>query len=108
MGDAGWHAVGPVQDIPEGVLHETLVSGEPVLLVRRGDAVHASQAVCPHKFTPLAEGHLDGIHLTCARHTATFDLATGRPMAGQEWAGMLPIYPTRVREGVLEVQVPGT
>lgn len=108
MGDTGWHIVALLQDIPEGKLHEVLVGGEGVLLVRRGDTVHASAVLCPHKFGHLPDGELDGIHLTCPMHTATFDLATGRPMAGQEWAGQLPIYPTRVREGVVEVQVPGT
>lgn len=105
-GDASWHSIAPLGELPEGVLHERVVGDEPLLLVRRGEAVHAVSALCPHKFTPLAGGHLDGARLTCPMHAATFDLATGRPMAGQEWAGHLPVFPTRVREGVVEVQVP--
>ena len=107
MADAGWHAVGPLSDIPEGTLHEAVVQGEPVLLVRHGETVHACAVLCPHKFTQLVGGRLDAVKLTCPMHTATFDLATGRPMAGQEWAGQLPVYPTRVREGILEVSIPG-
>ncbi|MFO1533063.1 MAG: Rieske (2Fe-2S) protein [Thermoplasmatota archaeon] len=98
----------PLSDIPEGSLHEATVAGEPVLFVRHGDTVHACAVLCPHKFTQLVGGTLDAVRLTCPMHDATFDLATGRPMPGQEWAGTLPVYPTRVREGVLEVQVPDT
>jgi nitrite reductase/ring-hydroxylating ferredoxin subunit len=102
----GWHAVGPLEEVPEGRLHEAVVGGEMMLLVRRGDAVHAFAAHCPHKFTPLVDGRLDGVRLTCPMHAATFDVTTGRALPGQEWAGQLPTYPTRVREGVVEVQVP--
>lgn len=106
MGEAAWHSVAPLADIPEASLHEVFVGGEGVLLVRQGEVVHACAVLCPHKFGHLADGTLAGIHLTCPMHTATFDLVTGRPMSGQEWAGHLPVYPTRVREGILEVQVP--
>jgi nitrite reductase/ring-hydroxylating ferredoxin subunit len=101
-----WHAIGPLGSVPEGVLHAVEVAGEGVLLVRHGETVHASSLHCPHKFGNLAEGHLDGVHVTCPMHTATFDLASGRPKPGQEWAGVLPIHATRVREGILEVLLP--
>jgi nitrite reductase/ring-hydroxylating ferredoxin subunit len=100
-----WHAIAPLGDIPEGLPHEVDVAGEPVLLVRHGETVHACAPLCPHKFGRLADGRLDGERLTCPMHTATFELSTGRPLAGQEWAGHLPVYPTRVREGVLEVHL---
>lgn len=101
-----WHQVCPVDDLPNGILLERTVAGEPVLLVRLGDTVHATDPLCPHKMGHLLEGTLHGSQLTCPMHTATFDLATGRPQTGQDWAGFLATYPTRVREGVLEVLVP--
>jgi nitrite reductase/ring-hydroxylating ferredoxin subunit len=101
---ADWHAVLPLEEVPQG-LTPVEVGGEMVLLVRIGDGLHACSATCPHKFTALADGTLAPGRLTCPMHDATFDLASGRPFPGQEWAGNLPIFPLRVREGVVEVQV---
>ena len=104
MKDAVWHAVADYEDVPEG-LTPVDVGGEVILLVRSGEALHACAATCPHKFTALADGTLAPGRLTCPQHNATFDLSSGRPFPGQEWAGNLPIYPLRVRDGVVEVQL---
>jgi nitrite reductase/ring-hydroxylating ferredoxin subunit len=101
---ADWHAVGDYEDVPEG-LTPVQVGDEVVLLVRQGDALHACAATCPHKFTALSDGTLAAGTLTCPMHAATFDLASGRPFPGMEWAGNLPVFPVRVRGGVVEVQV---
>jgi nitrite reductase/ring-hydroxylating ferredoxin subunit len=104
--EPGWHAAGPLGELPEGTLQERWLGGNLVVLVRRGDQVRAVAGHCPHKFTSLAGGILEGDALTCPLHAACFDLATGVPAPGQEWAGRLPVYPTRVREGIVEVQAP--
>jgi nitrite reductase/ring-hydroxylating ferredoxin subunit len=97
--------VGAYEDVAEG-LTAFAVGDETVLLVRIGEALHACAATCPHKFTALSDGTLaPGGLLTCPLHAATFDLSSGRPFPGQEWAGNLPIFPVRVRDGVVEVQV---
>ena len=102
---ADWHAVRDLDDVPQGMT-PVEVAGELVLLVRIGDGIHACSATCPHKFTALSDGTLAaGATLTCPMHAATFDLASGRPFPGQEWAGNLPIFPVRVRDGVVEVQI---
>ncbi len=100
---AQWHAVMPLDDVPQGMT-ELSLGDELVLLVRVGDALHACAATCPHKFTALSGGNLADGCLTCPLHHATFDLSTGRPMPGMEWAGNLPLYPLRVNEGVVEIQ----
>lgn len=99
-----WHAVMPFDDLPEGMT-DVEVADELVLLVRHGDTIHACAATCPHKFTLLSGGQVAGDRLTCPMHAATFDLSSGRPLPGMEWAGNLPLYPVRVSEGVVEVQV---
>lgn len=101
-----WHAVGDYEDVPEG-LTPVAVGDETVLLVRIGEAIHACAATCPHKFTALSDGTLapGKLTLTCPLHAATFDLSSGRPFPGQEWAGNLPVFPVRVRDGVVEVHV---
>ena len=102
---AQWHAVMPLEALAQGMT-DVEVAGEMLLLVREGASVHACAGTCPHKFTLLSGGDVAGGRLTCPMHAATFDLSSGRPMPGMEWAGNLPVYPLRVTDdGIIEVQV---
>jgi apoptosis-inducing factor 3 len=51
--------------------------GEPVLLVRKGTAVHAMGAKCTHYGGPLAEGVFDGSTVHCPWHHACFQPESG-------------------------------
>ena len=99
-----WHAVMALDDLPQGMT-DVEVGDQLLLLVRQGDAVHACSGTCPHKFTLLSGGQLANGQLTCPLHAATFDLSSGKPLPGMEWAGNLPLYPVRINGGVVEVQV---
>ena len=48
-----------------------------VLLIRRGDTVHALQGLCPHKGVPLDKGIVDGNRIVCGIHRAAFDIGSG-------------------------------
>ena len=64
-------------DLAAGSMRQVDLDGEPVLLVREGDAVHAVGGTCPHAGAPLAEGVLHGGRVVCPWHKAVFCVRTG-------------------------------
>jgi NADPH-dependent 2,4-dienoyl-CoA reductase/sulfur reductase-like enzyme/nitrite reductase/ring-hydroxylating ferredoxin subunit len=64
-------------EIADGAMLVGHAMGERVIVVRRGDAVHAIGATCTHYGGPLDEGLLEGDHVRCPWHHACFDVRTG-------------------------------
>ena len=73
-----------------------------------GGRLYALEDRCSHDDGPLCEGDWepDECVVTCPRHGARFDLASGRPLS---LPAFLPVetFPVRVENGVVQVEVPG-
>lgn len=96
------HALGAVSQIPAGE-GRTFHIGEHAIAVFRTRAgrVFATQASCPHRQGPLADGLLGHDTVVCPLHEWSFDLASGTPKQGD--CGVR-VYPIAQREdGTLEV-----
>ena len=65
---------------------------------------YACSPVCPHEDGPLAEGWLEGDAVVCPWHGFDFDLRTGRCQVDEGLT--IPVYPTRVADGAVEVDLP--
>ncbi len=75
------HDLGPATRIPLGEGKVFEVEGLAVAVFRTRDgAFHATQAACPHRQGPLADGMLGGGRVVCPLHGFKFDLATGKPV----------------------------
>jgi NADPH-dependent 2,4-dienoyl-CoA reductase/sulfur reductase-like enzyme/nitrite reductase/ring-hydroxylating ferredoxin subunit len=84
MSDSNPELVGPDlgQGVPASALTDAVpllghAQGEPVIVVRRGEALFAVGAVCTHYGGPLAEGLVVGDTVRCPWHHAAFSLRTG-------------------------------
>ena len=70
----------------------------------RGGNVFATEASCPHKGGPLADGIVGEHKVICPLHAFIFDLPTGQP-AGNNCRA-LKTYPARINEeGEILVEV---
>lgn len=75
--------LGPLSLIPAGEGRNFEVAGERIAVFHtRAGHVFATQASCPHKNGPLADGLVGGTTLICPLHGWKFDLSTGEPIMG--------------------------
>lgn len=93
----------PLTDLPEGEPFQGHARGEAVLLVRRGEDVHAIGATCTHYGGPLAEGLVVGDTIRCPWHHACFSLRTGEALGASALDG-LPYWTVEIRDGMVRVK----
>ncbi len=96
--------IGHIDQIPKGEGRNFDVGGRPVAVFRgHDDRVYATQAVCPHKGGPLADGLIGGTTLLCPLHEHGFDMVTGTALSGD---CALTIYPVQLEtDGVILLDV---
>jgi nitrite reductase (NADH) small subunit len=99
--------VGPVSEIPPGEGRTFEAAGRKLAVFHNRDGrVFATEAVCPHRGGPLADGLVGDGAVVCPLHEWRFDLTTGKTQNG---ACDLHVYPTAVAaDGRITVEVPGS
>jgi len=70
--------VAKVNDVPEGGMVGSMVSGNPILISRIGGNFYAMDAVCSHFYGYLPRGDLRNNVVTCPVHKAQYDVQTGK------------------------------
>lgn len=100
-----YHPALPLTELDDGQLREVALAGRRVLLARIGDRLHAASNVCPHAGSPLSMGRLRGDAVQCSLHGIRFRLSDGA-IVGRALCDPLEIYATRVRDGMIEVELP--
>jgi nitrite reductase (NADH) small subunit len=86
--------LGPADQIPKGEGRVFEVDGLRVAVFHtRGGGIFATQAECPHRQGPLADGLTDENTVVCPLHDRVYDLRTGQEL-GADCA--LSVYPIRV------------
>jgi len=94
-----------VAEVPDGTPTKIMFGTTSVVLVRRGDVVHALKETCSHAGGPLSEGELRGDTITCPWHFSTFQLADGSVVHGPASSRQVS-YRARINGGQVELQGP--
>lgn len=71
------HKVATVSEIAPGTTRRVVVDSVEILLCNVNGKIYAIEDVCTHDGGPLDQGELEGEHVVCPRHGATFDVRTG-------------------------------
>lgn len=98
-------AVVPVAEVPEGTPTKVMFGSTAVMLVRRGDVVHALKDTCSHAGGPLSEGELRDDTITCPWHFSTFRLSDGSVLHGPAGSRQVS-YRARINGDQVELQGP--
>ncbi len=72
-----WTPVGKVSDIEDRKAVVVTVGAKQVAVFNIGGQFHALENLCGHRGGPLADGHCEGVIVTCPWHGWTFDVKTG-------------------------------
>jgi nitrite reductase (NADH) small subunit len=87
--------LGPVDRIPPGEGRTFELRGRRIAVFRtRAGQVYATQASCPHRGGPLADGLVGEQCVVCPLHGYKFDLASGAPIGHA--CGGVTTYPVSV------------
>jgi nitrite reductase (NADH) small subunit len=99
-------AIGKLSQIPKGEGRNFDVGGKLVAVFHTRDgAVYATQAHCPHKGGPLADGLTDGKTVVCPLHDRIYDFRTG---AGIGNDCSIAVYPVRAEpDGTIMLALQG-
>jgi nitrite reductase/ring-hydroxylating ferredoxin subunit/uncharacterized membrane protein len=95
----------PVSEVPDGTPTRIMFGTTAVMLVRRGDVVHALKGTCSHAGGPLSEGELKGDTITCPWHFSVFRLADGSVVHGPASSRQVS-YRARINGDQVELQGP--
>ena len=101
------HRLGPIDQIPIGEGRAFEVAGHDIAVFRlRSGGLAATQAECPHRAGPLADGIVGMDSVVCPLHAWRFAFVTGQAEVGD---CDIAVHPCRIdADGHILVTVPAT
>jgi len=95
----------PAAELPEGTPTKASFGSTAIVLVRRGDVVHALKDSCSHAGGPLSGGTLRDGTIECPWHASVFRLADGGVVHGPASSRQVS-YRARINGDQVELQGP--
>lgn len=100
-----WHAVLKESEVPDDDPASCSVGDVEIAIYRVEGEYFATSNICTHAEALLSDGFLEGHLIECPIHGACFDIRTGKAMTSPAEID-LETFPTRVRDGSIEVLIP--
>jgi 3-phenylpropionate/trans-cinnamate dioxygenase ferredoxin subunit len=100
-----WIRVAAAESIADGDYAQVEVDAALVAVFNIHGTFYAIEDTCTHDGGELAGGALDGDVVICPRHGARFCLRTGAALTPPAYEPVRT-FPTRVVDGIVEVQAP--
>jgi 3-phenylpropionate/trans-cinnamate dioxygenase ferredoxin subunit len=99
-------AIAATNDIADGTGKTYIVAGRKIAIFHVGDEWYAMDDTCSHADASLGAGEVDSDELcvTCPRHGAIFDLASGRPRTMPAYKPV-QTYPVTITDGAIIVEL---
>jgi nitrite reductase/ring-hydroxylating ferredoxin subunit len=95
----------PAAELAENTPTKAMLGATTLVLVRRGDVVHALKETCSHAGGPLSQGTLSGDTIVCPWHFSAFRLSDGAVRHGPASTRQVA-YRARINAEQVEVQGP--
>lgn len=99
-----WHQALSLSELTENSARRLTLGGQDVSVTVIAGEVHAISDVCPHRGASLSEGLVRDGCVTCPSHLWRFSFIDGAKQADERTR--VPVYPTRVIDGMVEIDVP--
>ena len=102
---AEYETVAKVSEIAPGTMKLVDLDGEEVAVANVEGSFYAFGNECTHAGGPLAEGELEGHHVTCPWHDTIFDIRSGEALEGPGDEAV-PTYQVRIEGDDIQVAKP--
>ncbi len=102
-----WIPLAPFSDMEDDQMYSFEIGDRRIVAYRMSGQVYATDNICSHAFALLTDGWLDDGLVECPLHGAQFDVKTGAVVRGPADCP-IATFPARIREGIVEVLVPGS
>ena len=107
MADETYVKVASLDKLPPGDMMRVTIGNNEIMLVNVDGEVHACSDVCPHQFSQLSYGDLDGVEVSCPLHGAKFNVITGDQLPGKySEFGPVAVYEVRLDGSDILVERP--
>lgn len=116
-----WTKALAVNELPPGSRQVVKLGQRAILLLNEDGTIHAVSNQCPHLKLPMKGGKIQDGAIVCPFHRSAFDLCSGvvkewspfPPVVGALMGKMsaekpLPIFPVRVENGQVQVDLTAT
>jgi nitrite reductase/ring-hydroxylating ferredoxin subunit len=114
-----WTKILEANALPLGAREVIKVGNKNILVLNHENQLYAVENSCPHLKLPMKSGKIKDGAIVCSFHRSAFDLSTGEVKTWCPWppgvgkllsmvseAKTLPVFPLRVEDGSILIDLP--